>query len=181
MTTSCEVRPGSIQLRPAGSGDEELLYTIYASTREEELAQVAWDDAQRECFLRMQFKAQSQHYLSQYPGAQFQIILVGEGAAGRLYVHRRPEEIRVMDIALLPVFRGRGVGTALMRQLLEEGKRTSRAVSIHVEVYNPARHWYERLGFQPVASNGIYQLMEWRPNSGSNPEPQIKSANSPTS
>ena len=174
MTLSCEARPGAIQLRPAGSGDEELLYTVYASTREEELAQVDWNDAQRESFLRMQFQAQSQHYASQYPGAEFQIILVEDQPAGRLYVHRRPKEIRVMDIALLPQFRRRGVGTTLMRQLLEDGERTFRPVSIHVEVFNPARHWYERLGFRPVADNGVYRLMEWRPGQGSDTESQTQ-------
>jgi ribosomal protein S18 acetylase RimI-like enzyme len=173
MTLSCEARPGSIQLRPAGSGDEELLYTVYASTREEELAQVNWDATQRESFLRMQFQAQSQHYSSQYPGAEFQIILVEDQPAGRLYVHRRNDEIRVMDIALLPQFRRRGVGTTLMRQLLEEGERTSRTVSIHVEVFNPARHWYERLRFQSVADNGVYRLMEWQPGSHRAQEPQV--------
>jgi ribosomal protein S18 acetylase RimI-like enzyme len=181
MTLSCEARSDSIQLRTAGSADEELLYAVYASTRTEELAQVDWDEAQKEGFLRMQFKAQSHHYSSHYPGAEFQIILLGEEPAGRLYVHRRPDEIRVMDIALLPAFRGRGAGTALMRQLLEEGRRTSRTVSIHVELFNPARHWYERLGFKAVASNGVYQLMEWRPRKGHDLESQTESASSPTS
>jgi GNAT superfamily N-acetyltransferase len=173
MKLSCEARPGAIQLRPAGSGDEGLLYTIYASTREAELAQVDWTDAQREGFLRMQFQAQARHYTAEYPGAEFQIILAEDQPAGRLYVHRRNDEIRVMDIALLPQFRRRGVGTVLMRQLLEEGERTSRTVSIHVEVFNPARHWYERLGFQPVADNGVYRLMEWRPGTQRAQEPQV--------
>jgi ribosomal protein S18 acetylase RimI-like enzyme len=180
MTLSCEARSGAIHLRPAGSGDAELLYAVYASTRTEELAQVDWDEAQKEGFLRMQFQAQSQHYSSQYAGAEFQIILLDEEPAGRLYVHRRPDEIRVMDIALLPAFRGRGVGTTLMKQLLEEGERTSRTVSIHVELFNPARHWYERLGFLPMASNGVYQLMEWRPGRSCRPEGQMKPTNSPT-
>jgi ribosomal protein S18 acetylase RimI-like enzyme len=148
-------------------GDEELLFAVYAGTRAEELAQVDWDDTQKESFLRMQFAAQSQHYSSHYPGAEFQIIVLHEEAVGRLYVHRRPDEIRVMDIALLPAFRGRGVGTMLMHELLAEGDRSRCSVSIHVEFFNPARRWYERLGFKPVASNGVYQLMERLPQAAS--------------
>ena len=154
------------------AGDEAFLFQVYASTRAEELAQVNWDDAQRASFLRMQFEAQTRHYTTAYSGAEFQIIVAGDQPAGRLYVHRRPKEIRVMDIALLPEFRGQGVGTILMQELLAEGGRTSRSVTIHVEIFNPARYWYERLGFQPVAENGAYLLMEWRPANGRVPESQ---------
>jgi ribosomal protein S18 acetylase RimI-like enzyme len=150
-------------MRPVRATDEEFLFRVYASTREEELAQVNWDAAQREQFLRLQFAAQTQHYTTQYPGAEFQVVLANGEPAGRLYVHRRSEEIRVMDIALLPAFRQRGLGTVLLRELLAEGARTDRPVTIHVEIFNPARHWYERLGFQPVAESGVYLLMEWRP------------------
>jgi ribosomal protein S18 acetylase RimI-like enzyme len=158
-----------ISLRPIGPNDAEFLFRVYASTRETELAQVDWDDAKRESFLRMQSAAQSRHYAGEYPGAEFQVILADDQPAGRLYVHQRPDDIRVMDIALLPQFRGRGIGTVLMNQLLEEGARTSRTVSIHVEVFNPARHWYERLGFRAVASNGVYLLMERPPRGDGGP------------
>jgi GNAT superfamily N-acetyltransferase len=173
MTASAD-RTAALRLRPTDPADAGFLFDLYASTREAELAQVDWDEAQKDGFLRMQFAAQSRHYAGEYPGAEFHIILADDQPAGRLYVHRRPEEIRVMDIALLPPFRGRGIGTTLMEQLLEEGKRTGRNVSIHVEVFNPARHWYERLGFQPVADNGVYRLMEWRPRKGDDTEPQTQ-------
>lgn len=158
------ISAGTVALRPIQDGDAELLFAIYASTRAEELAQVAWDDAQKEGFLRMQFDAQRKFYESEYPGAEFQIILVAGERAGRLYVHRRKQEIRIMDIALLPEFRGRGIGTMLLNDILAEGHRTSRPVTIHVESFNPARRLYARLGFRKVASNGVYHLLEWKPS-----------------
>ena len=91
-------------------------------------------------------------------------ILVAGELAGRLYVHRREREIRIMDIALLPEFRGRGIGTKLLNEILMEGERTGRPVTIHVESFNPARRLYERLGFTRVASNGVYLLLEWKPS-----------------
>lgn len=163
MNLSCENRLSSVTLRPAVAGDEDFLFAVYAGTRADELAQVDWDDAQKESFLRMQFKAQSHHYSTQYPRAEFQIIQFQDQPVGRLYVHRRPDEIRVMDVALIPRFQRRGLGTALMTDLLEEGDRTGRRVTVHVETFNPALRWYERLGFKPVASNGVYQLMERLP------------------
>lgn len=172
MIITPEVRPGSVGLRSVSADDETFLLQVYASTRSEELAQVNWDDARRASFLRMQFQAQTRHYTTAYIGAEFHIILAGHQPAGRLYVHRRPKEIRVMDIALLPEFRRQGLGTVLMQELLAEGERTHRPVTIHVEIFNPARRWYERLGFRPVADDGVYLLMEWRPANRCASEPQ---------
>lgn len=150
-------------LRPIRDEDAALLFAIYASTRAEELAQVDWNEAQKENFLRMQFDAQRTFYEGEYPGAEFQVILVDGQPAGRLYVHRREREIRIMDIALLPGFRGGGVGTALLNDILAEGERTARPVTIHVESFNPAQRLYARLGFVKIASNGVYYLLEWKP------------------
>lgn len=181
MTTTTEVRPSSVRLRPVDADDGAFLFQVYASTRMEELAQVNWDDEQRASFLRMQFEAQTRHYIAEYDGAEFHIILAHDQPAGRLYVHRRKNEIRVMDIALLPEFRRQGIGAGLMRNLLEEGQRTQRPVTIHVEIFNPAQSWYERLGFQSVSDQGVYRLMEWRPKMDGPPESQAQIKNSQTS
>ena len=150
----------TVTLRRICEADGEQLFAIYAATRTEELAQVDWDDAQKERFLRMQFDAQRTFYEREYPGANFQLILVVGEVAGRLYVHRREREIRIMDIALLPGHRGRGIGTRLLNDILAEGDRTARPVTIHVESFNPALRLYERLGFEKIASNGVYHLLE---------------------
>jgi GNAT superfamily N-acetyltransferase len=165
MNLACSSLPFAVTLRPIGREDSEFLFSVYASTRTTELAQVAWADEQKEEFLRSQFEAQRRCFESDYPGAQFQIILVDGQPAGRLYVHRRPAEIRIMDIALLPPFRGRGIATAFLKDILAEGERTARRASIHVEVFNPALRLYQRLGFTGVALNGVYQLLEWIPKS----------------
>jgi ribosomal protein S18 acetylase RimI-like enzyme len=161
MNQLCDSGTEAVTLREKTEQDAEFLYSVYASTREEELAQVGWDAGQKEHFLRGQFEAQRQCYESNYPGAEFQVILVEGKAAGRLYVDRRANEIRIMDIALLPEFRGQGIGTGLLKSILAEGQRTHRLVSIHVEVFNPAIRLYERLGFTKVALNGVYHLLEW--------------------
>lgn len=153
----------ALTLRPVTAGDIELLYRIYASTRAEELAQVAWGAAQKEAFLRMQFDAQHRYYQANYPGARFQVIMLGPHPAGRLYVHRRPAELRIVDIALLPEYRKRGVGSALLRELLAEADGAGLPVTIHVECFNPALRLYERLGFHRVEDKGVYYLLERSP------------------
>jgi ribosomal protein S18 acetylase RimI-like enzyme len=148
-----------ITLRPSTPADRALLEAVYASTREAELALVEWEDAAKRAFVAQQFAAQDRHYREHYPGATLDVIEADGEPAGRLYVHWGDTDIRIMDIALLPEFRGRGIGTPLVRELLAAGRASGRRVSIHVERGNPARRLYERLGFRAVGEHGIYVLM----------------------
>jgi ribosomal protein S18 acetylase RimI-like enzyme len=154
-----------ITLRAAGEDDAAFFATLYASTREEELAPVPWSAEQKRAFLAQQFAAQSAHYAQHYDGLTSDVILVDGERAGRLLVARWPAEIRIVDIALLPEHRGRGVGTGLLRPILDEGDDRGVAVTIHVEQDNPARSLYHRLGFSPVGEHGIYLKLE-RPAAG---------------
>ena len=151
----------SVTFRPVRSEDESFLFEVYASTREEELAVLDWDEAQKEAFLRMQFTAQHRYYREQFPAADFQILLAGDLPIGRLYVDRREDEIRIIDIALLPQHRNTGTGTAILKDLLAEAAQVGVPVRIHVERFNPALHLYERLGFFRVGETEISYLMEW--------------------
>ena len=152
-----------LALRPAGGDDYELLGRVYASTRAEELAPVPWSDAQKHEFLAQQFAAQSAHYAEHYADASFDVILVDGEPAGRLIVARRDVAILIVDIALLPEYRSRGVGTRLLRSLIEESEAGGRKLTIHVEINNPARTLYDRLGFRPAEEHGVYVLMERPP------------------
>lgn len=151
-------------LRPTTPSDEEFLLNVYASTRADEMARVDWDDAQKDAFLRMQFNAQHQYYVENYIGAEFSVILQNDQPVGRLYIHRRKNEIRIMDIALLPEYRKQGIGSSLIQEILQQGKDSQLPVTIHVERFNPALHLYERLGFRQKEDKGVYWLMEWTPN-----------------
>jgi ribosomal protein S18 acetylase RimI-like enzyme len=153
-----------IALRPITADDREFLLAVYASTREEEMARVDWNEDQKKDFLGMQFDAQDRYYRENYPGYEFQVILVSGIPAGRLYLHRRPAEIRIMDIALLPGFRRQGIGEKLLREILAEGQMKSLPVTIHVEKFNPAFHLYERLGFSLVEDKGVYCFLKWTPS-----------------
>jgi len=157
------MRTAMLTLRPIRSDDLPFLYTAYASTRLEELAPLGWSVEQQAAFLTQQFNAQHQYYQANYPGADFQIILVNDQPAGRLYVDRRAGEIRIVDIALLPEYRNSGIGSRLLRDLLAEATLAGKLVSIHVEKFNPALRLYERLGFSIVDDRGVYWFLEWQP------------------
>jgi ribosomal protein S18 acetylase RimI-like enzyme len=153
----------TVTLRAVVAADSEFLIAVYASTRAEELAAVPWDDAQKEAFVRMQFVAQDRCWREQKPCAEFCVVLVDERPGGRLYLDRLADEIRIVDIALLPAYRGRGVGTSLLRDVLSEAQAADLPVTIHVERGNRARALYERLGFRPLSTTGVHHLLEARP------------------
>jgi ribosomal protein S18 acetylase RimI-like enzyme len=152
----------AISLRPLRPDDETFSYEVYASTRAEEMTLVPWEVAQKEAFVRMQFNAQRQYYRDNFPEASWQIIEGDGRPIGRLITRRAPEIMVLMDIALLPAYRNRGIGTSLIRDLIDEAARMARPLRLHVEFFNPARRLYERLGFKKIGEYGIYSEMEWR-------------------
>lgn len=151
-----------VSFRPVKEEDEEFLLSVYASTREEEMTRVEWSDAQKEAFLRMQFNAQALHYRERYPQASLEVILADDEPAGRLYKAVLEDEIRIIDITLLPRHRGRGIGAPIIRDILNEAASIEKAVRIHVESFNRSLGLFHRLGFAPIEHNEIYTLMEWR-------------------
>ena len=153
----------TLALRPIRPHDQPFLYRVYASTRLEELAPLGWNADMQAAFLTQQFNAQHQFYQHSYPNADFQIIFVDGQPAGRLYVDRGADEIRLIDIALLPEFRGAGIGSRLLTELLSEAAHDRKPVRIHVEKFNPALRLYERLGFSIVDDRGVYWFMERAP------------------
>lgn len=150
-----------ITLHPLEAADESFSFRVYASTRTDEMALLDWSQEEKEAFLSMQFAAQSQSYRMQFPDARYEIIQCDGIAVGRLITSRTPELLSVTDIALLPEFRGRGVGSEIIRRLQAEAAANGQALGLHVEVFNPAQHLYQRLGFVTKEVNGIHMRMEW--------------------
>jgi GNAT superfamily N-acetyltransferase len=144
--------------------DLDFSYRVYASTRAEEMALTDWDEQEKEVFLRMQFQAQHDYYHQHWPDARYDLILLDEEPVGRLYVHRRTDEIRIVDVALLSEHRNRGIGGKIMQDLLAEGLESRRPVTIHVLKMNvQGQRFYARLGFSVAADVGSHLLMRWAP------------------
>ncbi|MGF1728811.1 GNAT family N-acetyltransferase [Photobacterium kasasachensis] len=152
-----------LHFRPVALPDDlPFLSAVYASTRSEELAITGWPQEQINQFLDMQFFAQHQYYQQQYTAASYNIILNEEDAIGRLYTDVREDEIRIIDIALLPQYRNMGIGRTLLQDVIERATRLEKCVRIHVEKNNPALALYLDLGFQQVEDKEVYSLMEYR-------------------
>lgn len=156
----------SVDLRPASDADDAFLRSVYASTRADELGLLSWTASEQQAFVAMQYEAQTASYADQHPAADTAVVLIEGAPAGRMIVDRSGEPadpIALVDLALLPEFRGSGVGTQLLGDLLAEARSAGRRVRLHVEVTNPARRLYERLGFVELGGDGIYLLLECAP------------------
>ena len=163
--SSQSLEPSNIAFRPVTSGDNDFLREVYGSTRADEMALVPWTDEQREAFIQHQFTAQQEHYAQNYPSANHDIVLFNGRQVGRLYVARLEREIRIIDVTLLPAERNAGIGSYLIRQLLDEAGRTKRSVRIWVEDFNPSLQLFERFGFSRSEQQGVHVLMEWTTDS----------------
>jgi len=154
---------GSLVLRSVAPTDQEFLLKVYSSTREQELGQVEWAEGHKEAFLRWQFEMQQREYETSFPNARYNVIVVDRQDAGRIWVGLDEQQIRLLDIAILPAFQNRGVGTALLKQLIEEARTSNKLLRHMVFVLNNDAHrFYERLGFVIIEDMGAYKHMEWR-------------------
>ena len=159
-TLESEVR---VALREVLTGDDEFLLAVYTSTRAYELAQVNWAPGQKETFVRWQFDLQRKEYDTRYPEARYQIILLNDQPAGRIWIGEDETQIRLLDIGLLEEFQKRGVGTILVKELIAEAIEKNKPLRHMVFVLNNNAHrFYERLGFVTIEDRGGYKHMEWR-------------------
>lgn len=152
-----------VTLRALGHDDEPFLIGLYASTRPAELAALAATPDVAAAFARSQATLQQRAYVEAYPGASFDLVIVDGRPAGRLYVDRAAGEIRLIEIALLPAFRGVGIGTHLVGELVAEASTRGVPVVLHVDVANPAQRLYRRLGFVAAAPGEVHIPMRWDP------------------
>lgn len=170
LAMPAELAAQGFALRPETEADIPFLRRLYISTRWEELGITNWTEAQKIAFLESQFALQRHHYRTYYPTTDWGVLEQGGVPAGRLYVERT-NKLLVMDIALLPEWRNRGTGTALMQAVMAEAHAAGKRVTVAVEKYNPAQRLYRRLGFREVSDEGMYWFMEW-PVPDAPPDPQ---------
>ncbi len=156
--------PDTIELRPVEDADVDFLRRVYGDTRAAELAAVPWTDVEKEQFVGQQFQAQHHDYTTRFPDAEHSVVVADGEPVGRIWIDRRPEEIRLLDIALAAEHRNRGIGGVLLGRLQEEARQAAKPLRHSVEKDNvDGVRFYRRLGFEVVEDWGLHDLMEWLP------------------
>jgi ribosomal protein S18 acetylase RimI-like enzyme len=149
-----------IALRAATDADMDFLRDVFSSTRMDEFMRGGVPHEKIESLLASQFSIQYSYYRRHYPAGCFDIIMYRGRPVGRLYHDWSGDAAQVIDIALLPAYRGAGIGSYLMRALVFEAARKRMPMRLYVEFDNPVRALYRRLGFVAAGENGVYELMQ---------------------
>lgn len=161
-TLTSDLEAMGVTLRFRREADAEFLCDVYVAHRWPEMAATGWPPETCLAFLRDQHRLQDLNYRKFCEGAAWCVIEVGGERAGRLYLFLRDGELRLMDIALMPAYRNRGIGGALIRAIQDQAAGLGAVkVSLYVEGANPALRLYERLGFKLVQPGGPYHRFEW--------------------
>lgn len=154
-----------ITLEPEQADDDGFLFELYSTTRADEMALTPWNDEQQRAFLRQQYELRRLHYRGYHSGAEYLLIRRDGYAIGRIAIDRSEDEIRIVDIALVPKHRGRRIGSQLIHELLVEASLRNIPVTLHVERHNRAAVLYQRLGFRVIEDSGVYLFLKWVPES----------------
>jgi len=155
-----------VVLRTATKNDSELLYQVFLDSRIDLMLGITgWEQQQQDAFMYFQFNTQLDQYQKNYVDARFDVIVAEGNVIGNIYTAQTDGAIHLVDISLLPEQRNRGIGQALIQDLLDEATRIQKDVTLHVQQGNPAIHLYLRLGFFETGEQGIYKRMEWLPSS----------------
>ncbi|UGQ44988.1 GNAT family N-acetyltransferase [Massilia endophytica] len=154
--------PRTIEMRAAEPADQAFMEQLYALTRGDVSHMEGCDASTGALLLSLLYRARQSHFEKLYPYADLAIITEHELPIGRLYVNYSQDEIRIIDMSLLPECRNRGIGLGLLRSLQAQGVRMR--VPLHVDVLlgSPAQRLLQRCGFVSQGSNGVYNAMSWQ-------------------
>lgn len=155
---------GPVVLRPEREGDREFRFALFCQSRPPEWSRVSIEPGMRVTLMRQQFRAQTVGYAGQFPRARFDIVEREGAPVGRIVVDREPGAIHIVDQAVVPSWRGRGIGTAIMRSIMAEA--AGRGVPVNLEVgdsNDPSLRLYLRLGFAVVEELPMYLNLRWTP------------------
>jgi ribosomal protein S18 acetylase RimI-like enzyme len=159
------VNPLDLFLRPAQAKDEDFLRSVHDAGRawEFEPLKAAGEDELLATILKQQAAAQHDEYFNTFTLAKYAVIEWCGHPIGRIYADFREQEIRILDLIILPAYRGKQIGEIIVRGLCAQASQERKPVTLQVHPFNRARLFYQRLGFRDLGPNpGPFHEMEWR-------------------
>ncbi len=159
--TEAKHDPG-FTLRASSASDADFCLQLYQSSRGDDLRGLGWEEDRISEYLAMQYEAQRNLHASDFPNASDEIVLMDAKPVGRLTTNHRADEIRIVDLALLPEFRNRGIGSQILKNLQKQANFEHKPLRLQVIRFSRAVGLAERLGFVRTSETGTHFQMEWR-------------------
>jgi len=160
VMTPAVSQPALLSLRPADAEDEAFLRRLFAETQDQ-LALLRPNAALWNALVDVQYRGRKMTYGESYPTAEDAILYRGSEPLGRLFLHREPGCLRILDIAVLIECRGQGIGSWALRQCQKRAAEAGLRVELSVNPTSPARLLYERLGFRATEEDAMHVAMAW--------------------
>ena len=108
-----------------------------------------WDDEAQRRLMREKWNAKTCYRI------------FDEGTAvGMIAIDQRPGEIHVSEFYISPAMHGRGIGSAVLRQVFERAEGSALPVRLRCLKWNPAYRLYRRQGFIVTSESDIHFYME---------------------
>ena len=146
-----EKEKNHVSLRQAASADDEFAYQVKKEALGPYVTQVwGWDENVQRDFHRKEFDP-----------SHLQIVTLGGRDIGTIEVVSKDKRILINKLYLLPKYHNRGIGSKLIRDVLDQARTQGLPVRLSVLKVNPARRLYERLGFHVVEETDTHWKMEW--------------------
>lgn len=141
------------ELRQATEDDFDFLYRLHVATMREHVAAVyGWDEA-----------FQEKHFKEKFDPAHCRIVVVDGQDVGMVRAVEREGTLFISNIHVLPEYQNRGIGTAVLKDILRGAKERGLPLGLRVLRGNPARRLYERLGFAAVGQTETHTRMRLLP------------------
>ena len=146
--------PATFRLRQASADDAPLFYSVIDRTMREFII-ATWGTWNEDRVRR------ESHEDSRSPHAQ--VVLIDDISIGIFVVERFLTHIQIEQIYLLPEYQRMGIATTLIKSLIFEAAHFSIPVRLRVMAVNPAKSFYERLGFMVTEATPEFCFMEKAP------------------
>jgi ribosomal protein S18 acetylase RimI-like enzyme len=142
---------GQVQLRPTNPDDYDFVFSVHCAAMKPSVEQVyGWDE-----------DWQARYFRERFDPARRQIIRYDGTDVGYISIEEQEASLFLSTIAILPLYQGRGIGTALIRGLQKQARSRRIPVTLQVLKANPARTLYEQLGFRVIGETETHYQMRW--------------------
>jgi GNAT superfamily N-acetyltransferase len=152
--------PGKLVLRSEAPTDAPFLRSLFATSRASTFEPAQLSDEGLTRLLHMQFEAQRDHYARHYPEARSWLLVEDGEAVGRLVETEETDSLLLIDLAVAPAARRRGLATWMIGVLAEKARAGGVPLRCHVDPINDAVQMYARLGFTVTGDEGGSLVLE---------------------
>ncbi|GAA0381834.1 GNAT family N-acetyltransferase [Bacillus horti] len=150
-----------LELQELIQEDESTLFQLYVASRKGEFANLGWSECEIENLLQVQYTAQQNSYQQLFPQAKMDMVKHKNIPIGRMITNTTQHALHLVDIFIIPEYRGKEFGTALLRILQDRASKRALPIQLQVLMGNPAQRLYERCGFYVTAEQAPSLTMQW--------------------